>query len=43
MPIVIRDSKKISEKGFKKGAKGQMRDLGGSYFCFTDQSMAALV
>ena len=27
----------------KKGAKGQMRDLEGSYFCFTDQSMAALV
>ena len=43
MPIVIRDSKQISEKGFKKEGKGQMRDLEGSYVCFTDQSMATLV
>ena len=37
------DSNQISKKGFKKGAKGQMRDLEGSLFCFTGQNMATLV
>ena len=33
----------MSNKAIKKRAKGYLRDLEGSYFCFTDQSMAALV
>ena len=32
----------MSKKGSKR-AKGHLRDLEGSYFCFTDQSMTALV
>ena len=37
------DSKQMSNKAIKKRAKGHLRDLEGSYFCLTDQSMAALV